>query len=411
MSGKLGNQNKAQSLLLYMGTFFFSGAHGGIFTLALPFVVVLIGGSDKDLGLCFGIGTVGYLVSCLTIGRHLDRFNPKRALQFSSSAICMVVLTIGLVVWLSVRGSLPMNPVLAVILMNIFLSVLLALFWPPMMGWLSIDHEGPALSRRLGIFNLSWSLALSVSPFLGGFIIQIHPNLAVLLAACLMAVTFLSVSIAPKPAPQTENTPTRTAADSGTATSLNPDHVLFRRMARPALVTSCITIALLRTQFAIFFTEELGFSEVQFGMLTTLLCFSTFSGFYVAGKTHRWHHRMAPFLLAQVITGLAMLLIFLCPSLWALCVAVILAGIGQSFIYASHQYYAVSGQQQRSGAMAVHEILISVGYVVGSVVGGYLAEGLNRATPYAFGAAAVVAGVVLQIILLYAGSKKIRVRI
>ena len=81
--------------------------------LLLPFVIVLIGGSDKDLGLCFGIGTVGYIVSCLTIGHHLDRFNPKRSLQLSSLAICTVVLTIGLIGRLFVRGSLPMNPVLA----------------------------------------------------------------------------------------------------------------------------------------------------------------------------------------------------------------------------------------------------------------------------------------------------------
>ena len=56
--------------------------------------------------------------------------------------------------------------------------------------------------------------------------------------------------------------------------------------------------------------------------------------------------------------------------------------------------------------MAVHEILISVGYVLGSVAGGYLAEGLNRYTPYAFGAGAVCAGVVIQMILFYAYRKK-----
>ena len=189
--------------------------------------------------------------------------------------------------------------------------------------------------------------------------------------------------------------------------AIHPDHPLFRQMARSALLTSCITIALLRTQFALFFTEELGFSEVQFGILTTLLCFAAFAGFYITGKTVRWHHRLGPFFLAQIITACGMILIVLCPLRWVLCVAVAMAGIGQSFIYASHQYYAVSGQSKRSGAMAVHETLISAGYVTGGVAGGYLSEYLNRYVPYGFGAAAILVAITMQIILILRHRKKV----
>jgi MFS family permease len=369
--------------------------------------MLLIGGSDKDLGLCFGIGTAGYIISCLFIGHHLDRFNPKHILQFGSFALCAVVLGVYLIVWLSVRDSLSVHPVPVVLVMNIILSVLLALFWPPMMGWLSTDHEGPALTKRLGVFNLSWSLALVVSPLLGGFIVKIDSNLAVLTAALFMGFTFVSVSIAPTPSHRIQNESSKERLSVATSAVNHPHHALFRNMARSALVTSCITIALLRTQFAIFFTEELGFSKVRFGMLTTLLCLATFAGFYATGKTARWHHRFGLFFLAQIIIVLAMMLIFLWPFLWVLCIAVVLTGVGQSFIYASHQYYAVSGQQQRSGAMAVHESLISVGYVVGGVTGGYLAEYLSRYAPYAFGAGMVFIAIVTQLILFYLYRKKL----
>jgi len=51
--------------------------------------------------------------------------------------------------------------------------------------------------------------------------------------------------------------------------------------------------------------------------------------------------------------------------------------------------------------MAVHEILISIGYGSGAIIGGYLAEYLNRYVPYGFGLGAVLIALVVQIIIFF----------
>ena len=52
--------------------------------------------------------------------------------------------------------------------------------------------------------------------------------------------------------------------------------------------------------------------------------------------------------------------------------------------------------------MAVHEILISVGYGSGAIIGGYLAEYVNRYTPYQFGLGAVLAALAVQVFIFRA---------
>jgi len=75
-----------------------------------------------------------------------------------------------------------------------------------------------------------------------------------------------------------------------------------------------------------------------------------------------------------------------------------LVGLGQAFIYISHQFYAASQSAKRSGSMALHEILLSAGQITGFLVGGYLADFFGRrAFPYWFGLFVIVIGMAAQL--------------
>ncbi|MBW8017831.1 MAG: MFS transporter [Planctomycetes bacterium] len=379
---------------LYTAAFFFSGGHGGIFTLAFPFVVTLLGGSDKDVGLCFGIGTITYLVSCLTVANHLDRFNPKRILQFSSAFIALTLVALFICTRIFLNGNLPIDPILLVIIVQILSCTALALFWPPMMGWISTGHEGGSLSKRMGIFNISWSLALVITTLLGGYILKTDTTLTVLASAIFLAIAFVFISVAP--ASQGSDKPGNTDAQPKSPQTIDPLNPAFCSMSRLGLIIGCLALGLFRTQLALFFTENLGFSKPQFGLLTAMLCFASFAGFYITARTKKWHHKLSPFIASQLVIAAAMLMILFCTSLFWLYIAAAFIGIGQSFVYASHQFYCVSGKVKRSGSMAVHEILIAIGYGGGSIAGGYLAEYLSRDWPYWFGFAAVMIALALQ---------------
>ena len=55
--------------------------------------------------------------------------------------------------------------------------------------------------------------------------------------------------------------------------------------------------------------------------------------------------------------------------------------------------------------MAVHEIVMGIGYAAGSIAGGYLAEYYSRYWPYWFGFAAVMIALAVQA-FIFASHKK-----
>ena len=73
-----------------------------------------------------------------------------------------------------------------------------------------------------------------------------------------------------------------------------------------------------------------------------------------------------------------------------------IVGICEAFIYVSHLFYGVSGGKKRSGLMAIHEFLLSIGMVIGSVAGGYISDSFGRYVPYWFGVGAIFFALAVQ---------------
>ena len=57
--------------------------------------------------------------------------------------------------------------------------------------------------------------------------------------------------------------------------------------------------------------------------------------------------------------------------------------------------------------MAIHELLISVGYSIGSIVGGYLAEYITRYWPYWFGFISIMGALVVQGVIFSVHKKRV----
>jgi predicted MFS family arabinose efflux permease len=96
-----------------------------------------------------------------------------------------------------------------------------------------------------------------------------------------------------------------------------------------------------------------------------------------------------------------MLMIINGSSLNVLYTAGGLVGTGEAFMYVSHLYYGVSRSTKRSGSMAIHEFLLSIGFVTGSFGGGLLSDHFGPYMPYWFGLSAIGVGIVLQILIWF----------
>ena len=386
--------------------------YGGIYIVCMPFVIALVGGTDKDLGLCASMGFVSYLVGCIATGSLLDRFNSRRLAQLGSGVVTISTAALLMIVLLSIRGYNLSSPVMLVIITAMLSGLLTSIYWPPIRGWLSTGQEGRDLNRRLGIYNMSWSAGLAVSPFLGGLLVESSIVMALFAAIVFAALAFVAVTLAHPPEIQgaQRNSNDNSQVFLGPASFLL---VRFRWMSRIALVTVFACVGLMKTQLALLFTMELGFSKSQFGTVTAIMWLITCLVFFTASRTHIWHYRIVPLILAQLSVLLSMLMIIECSPPTAFFVVAVLMGLGQAFIYISHQFYAASQSTKRSGSMALHEILLSVGQIMGFVAGGYLADFFGRRTvPYWFGLFVVVIGMVAQLavwwILLIRQTQSIR---
>lgn len=408
-NNSLRSWQKASSI--YMAAFFMS-FYGGIYIVSIPFVIAFLGGTDKDLGLCASMGFVSYLVGCIATGSLLDRFNSRRLAQLGSGVVTISTAALLMIVLLSKRGYNLSNPVMLVIITAMISGLLTSIYWPPIMGWLSTGQEGRDLNRRLGIYNMSWSAGLAVSPFLGGLLVESSIVMALFAAIVFAALAFVAVTLAHPP----EIQGAKRNSNDNSQVFLGPASFLlvrFRWMSRIALVTVFTCVGLMKTQLALLFTMELGFSKSQFGTVTAIMWLITCLVFFTASRTHIWHYKILPSILAQLSVLLSMLMIIECSPPTAFFVVAVLMGLGQAFIYISHQFYAASQSTKRSGSMALHEILLSVGQIMGFVAGGYLADFFGRRTvPYWFGLLVVVIGMVAQLavwwILLIRQTQSIR---
>ena len=385
--------SKEENVLPLCIAAFFQSSCGAIWLIAIPYIIKRFGGTDTQLGLCIGLWFISYIIGCLLTGGLLDRLNSKLVVQVGAGVNVLVSVLQLTIVILGQRGICPISPVLAFIILSSFTGIFTSLFWPPLMGWISTGYEGSKLNQRLGLFNLSWSLGAISTPYFAGLLVEHNSSSPIILMLFFTFFSLVGVIFAQNPI---------TSNLSNGQVPMLPDDVIptllpkFRWMSRVALFTSFVCIGLARTQLAVFFKFELPFTESDYGSAVLVMSVFTFAVFTLAGQSHAWHYKLWMFMGCQILILVSMFLILFTSSLSLLTFAVALIGIGESFMYASHLYYGVSGGTKRAGRMAIHEIILSLGFAGGGVFGGILSDRYGRYSPYWFGFSIVTIGLCIQ---------------
>jgi predicted MFS family arabinose efflux permease len=176
----------------------------------------------------------------------------------------------------------------------------------------------------------------------------------------------------------------------------------FKWMARIALFCSWACLGVTRSQFALLFTDLLGFSETQFGIIITMFGICNFLVLTGAGRLAFWHFKPVLLLSVQIILVLSLLLIIFGRTLWAFVPAFVIMGLGFGFAYSSHLYYGACGSKKRSAQMAIHEVTISLGVIVGAGAGGYLSGNFGIYWPYWFSIIVLALGLIAQVVVYIA---------
>jgi MFS family permease len=388
------------------GAAFAMAANVSMLWTAMPFIMRNIGGTEEHVGYVWAANMLGYMICLLLTATTLGHLAPRRATRIAAAIMFLSTLVMVFVVYYVIVNEqfADLALIWTVIAAGTFSGAAMSLFWPFLMSWVSADYEGPVLNRRLGTYNGMWSSASIMGPLIGGALVDVSTLGPLVLCAVCLAVCFVLVCLAHD-------------GSAGTAASVPPidepqipfdssQLLCFRWMARIAMFCAWACLGVSRSQFALLFTE-LGFSETQFGIVITVFGICNFLTLTGAGRVSFWHFKPVLLFAVQGLLALSLLLIIFGRTLWAFVPAFVIMGLGFGFAYSSHLYYGTSASKKRSVRMAIHEVTLSAGVVVGAGTGGYLSANFGIYWPYRFSLIVLAVGLTAQLALwVFLGARK-----
>jgi len=370
----------------------------GVLWTAMPFIVRNIGGTEEHVGLSLAANMSGYMICLMFAGSVLGHVKPRYITRIAVAAMFLATLVMAVVVYYAIAHNQLNSPVLiwTMIIAGTFAGAAMSLYWPFLMSWVSADYEGVILNRRLGTYNGMWSSAAVIGPLIGGVLVDLNTSGPIVASAVCLVICFFLLCLAH------DGSAGVSASVKGSDVQgirYDPRQLLrFRWMARIALFCSWACLGVSRSQFALLFTG-LGFSETQFGIIITIFGICNFLMLTGAGRIGFWHFKPFPLLSSQIFLGLSLILMIYGRTLWAFVPAFMIMGTGFGFAYSSHLYYGACGSKKRSSQMAIHEVTLSLGMIVGSGAGGYLSRNFGIYRPYWFALFILAIGLMAQVIV------------
>ncbi len=371
----------------------------------MPFVIRNIGGTEEHVGYAWAANMLGYMVCLLFAAAMLGHLNARRATRAATAAMFLATLAMLVVVRYAIVHNRLGSPLLiwTLIAAGTLAGAAMSLFWPFLMAWVSADYEGVTLNRRLGTYNGMWSGAVILGPLVGGALVDMSTLGPIVTSVMCLAACFVLLCLARHTdggQARDESAGAAASANAAGVTGICFDSATLARLkwiARIAMFCSWTCSGVARSQFALLFTS-MGFSETQFGILITIFGIFNFLTLTGAGRVDFWHFKPALLFGAQAVLALTLLLIIFGRTLGAFVPAFVIMGVGFGFAYSSHLYYASCGSKKRSAPMAIHEVTLSLGIVVGSGAGGYLSANMGPYSPYWFAAGVLALGTIAQVI-------------
>ncbi len=365
---------------------------------AMPFIIRNIGGTEEHVGYIWAFNMLGYMLCLLLAAVMLGQLSPRHATRAAAAAMFLATFVMVIVVYYAIARDQFGRPALiwTMIATGTLSGAAMSLFWPFLMSWVSADYEGPVLNRRLGTYNGMWSSAAIMGPLIGGVLVDINTLGPVVVGTVCLVICFVLLCFA-----HDGSAGSTVSVLQVNAPEISFDHGLllrFKWMARIALFCSWACLGVTRSQFALLFTD-LGFSETQFGIIITMFGICNFLVLTGAGRLAFWHFKPVLLISVQVILALSILLIIFGRTLWAFVPSFVIMGYGFGFAYSSHLYYGACGSKKRSTQMAIHEVTISLGVIVGAGAGGYLSGNFGIYSPYWFSIIILALGLIAQVIL------------
>ena len=124
------------------------------------------------------------------------------------------------------------------------------------------------------------------------------------------------------------------------------------------------------------------------------------------GYSTRWHYRLAPMLIVQLLAALSFFGIWQLQHtlLWIFAFGVI--GMSAAFTYFSSLYYGLDRHVDKGNKSGWHEAILGLGILLGPLLGGILADSrFGTQSPYLLCTAAIVISILIEVLIYFKTTK------
>lgn len=355
-----------------------------------------LGATPSQVGSLSAVWALSYILGCIFMRPVFQRAVPQSLMLISTLFMFLFLLCI-----LFVKALL-----IAYVLYSMY-GFVESLFWPSTMGWLSRGVEGSSLSKKMSIYNFSWSMGMIIGPLVAGLLSSIGTVFPLTMGCGTYLLTSILILVAGITFPRI-----REEAIAGvieTEEENRKDRSTFLRYPSwVGLFTTYVVIGMLLSIFPLYGAEGLGFSKGMIGFLLQVRALCATVGFVLLGRTDVWHFKPHQILFGQAI--LAGTVFCMRSALSPLVNGILIALIGfcMALSYFNSIFHGVSGSFQRTGRMAIHEAILSAGLIIGSSGGGFVYQRFTMQRVYTLCAFAVFFGLLIQgaLVIFYTTHRK-----
>ena len=314
-------------------------------------------------------------------GRVSDKFGRRRLLIASGSlsacaAFCYLLS----------------STVLQVILLRILEGAAWAFFWPTIEALATELVEPKFAGRAMGFATISYAIAFGASSLLGGSIAGMLGFRATFGVYFTFSVISILVAISLH-VPQRDAHGLDMDVEKIRTVNLTSQPVV---LAYVLGITYMIGLGTLLTFFSVF-AKTLGATFLIVGGLFTLFWAGRIIGSYMGGWFSDKHGRGVTAIGAMLSSTGAFTIIALSSGVWSLVAGAVIAGlsIGATFPVGVALISDHINQKMRGLAMGIFETGCGVGVMMGTAIGGLLADMYSARSPYVMAAVANLACAVL----------------
>lgn len=323
-----------------------------IFNFTLVYYLRECGIDSVGIGLASSIYPTLYFLGCIFMPKLLPSLNGKARILAANIGMAFT----GLVLTFIKNEALIMTDL-------VFYGLFQSLLWTNMETWITGGKEGGELTSRLTLFNFSWSFSVGLATSFSGFVSEYSTRLSIWSGCVFFLISALLVALSGRSYDSKKEKEEIVSEDHSSP-------LRFPSWAGVLLVYTGYSLVL--TVFPQYAMDTLGYSESVTGNILLFRGISVTIAFLIMQKARVWQKGVGPILGSQAFFAILTFLMLFLRSIAAFAILFALYGFVFALSYDLSIFHGAEGAKDRHKRMVIHEVLLTLGTIIGSLVGGFV---------------------------------------